>query len=202
MLNIGLTGGIASGKSTVAHMFMELGAHLVDTDQLARQAVEPGSAALAEIVAAFGPGVLDEAGRLNRRGLREVVFADYTVRVRLNAIVHPRVAALAVAKLARLETLYPKGVALMDVPLLFEAGWERRYPVTLVVYVPPEAQMARLIARDQVDQVQARSAVGAQMPLADKRQRAHFVIDNSGGLEDTFIQVWTVWDELFKLVSS
>lgn len=202
MLKVGLTGGIASGKSTVARMLEELGAHLVDTDQLARQAVEPGSPALAEIAAAFGPGVLDESGGLDRRGLREVVFSDAAARARLNAIVHPRVASLAGEELARLEADHPAGVALVDVPLLFESGWDRRYPVNLVVYVPPATQVARLMARDQVDETQARAALAAQMPLEDKRQRAHFVIDNSGGLEETFAQVRAVWSELLKLAAS
>jgi dephospho-CoA kinase len=202
MLKVGLTGGIASGKSTVARILVELGAHLVDTDQLARQAVEPGSPALAEITSAFGPGVLDAGGGLDRRGLREVVFSNAAARARLNAIVHPRVAALVEAELARLAALDPEGVALVDVPLLFESGWDRRYHVTLVVYVPPATQMARLMARDQVDEAQARAALSAQMPLADKRARAHFVIDNSGGLDDTFAQVRTVWRRLRELAAS
>jgi dephospho-CoA kinase len=131
-----------------------------------------------------------------------VVFGDPAARARLNAIVHPRVAALAAAELDRLQAAHPEGVALVDVPLLFESGWDRRYPVTLVVFVPPATQVARLMARDQVDETQARAALAAQMPLDDKRARAHFVIDNSGGLEETFVQVRAVWRELRELAAS
>jgi dephospho-CoA kinase len=104
--------------------------------------------------------------------------------------------------LDRLEALDPAGVVLVDVPLLFESGWDRRYPVSLVVYVPPETQVARLMARDQVDEIQARAALSAQMPLTDKRERAHFVIDNSGGIDDTFAQVRAVWRKLRQLAVS
>ncbi len=201
MLKVGLTGGIASGKSTVARMLVALGAHLVDTDQLARVAVEPGSPALAEIVAAFGPGVLEDSGGLDRRRLREVVFNDPAARARLNAIVHPRVAALAEAELKALERAHPRGVALVDVPLLFESGWDRSYPLTLLVYAPAETQVARLMARDQVDEVQARAALAAQMPMDDKRERANFIIDNARGLEETLTQVRAVWDKLLKLAA-
>lgn len=196
MLKVGLTGGIATGKSTVARIFVELGAHLVDTDQLARLAVEPGSLGLAEIVAAFGPGVLAAKGQLDRRGLREKVFNDAQARVRLNAIVHPRVEQLVQAELGRLEALDPGGVALIDVPLLYETDWQGRYPLVVLVYAPAASQIQRLMVRDHVGPQAARAALSAQMDIEEKRRRAQFVVDNSGGLDETLTQVKAVWSHL------
>lgn len=202
MLKVGLTGGIASGKSTVAKMFVELGAHLVDTDQLARQAVEPGSPAFEEIVAAFGPGVLDARGDLDRRGLRDKVFGDEMARARLNAIVHPRVAMLVQAELARLEALDPDGVALIDVPLLFETNWQGRYAAVVLVYAPASKQATRLMARDGADRARALTALQAQMDIEEKRGQAQFVVDNSGGLAETHRQVKAVWSQLSALAET
>lgn len=202
MLEVGLTGGIASGKSTVAAMFVELGAHLVDTDQLARQVVEPGSPALQEIVAAFGVGVLGADGRLDRRRLRRIVFGDAAARARLNAIAHPRIGALAAAELKHWAAVDPTGVALVDVPLLFESGWDGRYPVVVLVYVPAQVQLARLMARDQVDRSAALTALSAQMDIEQKRVMAQFIVDNSGSLADTHKQVKAVWTELKALASA
>ncbi|MFH1057574.1 MAG: dephospho-CoA kinase [Pseudomonadota bacterium] len=202
MLEVGLTGGIASGKSTVAAMFVELGAHLVDTDQLARQVVEPGSAGLNEIVAAFGTGVLGPDGGLDRRRVREIVFADPAARARINAITHPRIGVLAAAELKRWAAADPAGVALVDVPLLFESGWQARHPVTVLVYVPAAVQVARLMARDQVDRAAALAALSAQMDIEQKRAMAQFVVDNSGSLADTHRQVKAVWAELKALASA
>lgn len=202
MLEVGLTGGIASGKSTVAAMFAALGAHLVDTDQLARQVVRPGSAALMEIVAAFGPGVLGADGELDRRRLRALVFGDPAARSRLNAITHPRIGALVAAELARIAAADPGGVALVDVPLLFESGWQARYPVVVLVYVPPAVQLERLMARDQVDRAAAEMALRAQMDIEQKRELAQFVVDNSGSLADTHTQVKAVWAELKAMASA
>lgn len=202
MLEVGLTGGIASGKSTVAAMFVALGAHLVDTDRLARQVVEPGSPALTEIVAAFGSGVLGPDGGLDRRRVRELVFGDEAARKRLNAIAHPRIAALAAAELARWAKADPGGVALVDVPLLFESGWQARYPTVVLVYVPPAVQLERLMARDQVDRTAAEMALRAQMDIEQKRELAQFVVDNSGSLADTHSQVRAVWAELIALASA
>lgn len=202
MLTVGLTGGIATGKSTVARMFVELGAHLVDTDLLARQAVQPGSPGLAEIVAAFGPGVLEAHGQLDRRGLRRLVFGDGQARKRLNAIVHPRVAALARAELGRLRSLDPGGVAMIDVPLLFETNWQGRYQAVVLVYAPAAVQIRRLMARDQVERAAAEAALQAQMDIEEKRRLAQFVVDNSGGLAETQLQVEAVWALLSALAKT
>lgn len=202
MLKVGLTGGIATGKSTVAKMFVELGAHLVDTDQLARQAVQPGSPALGEIQAAFGPGVLGPDGGLDRRGLRERVFGDERARARLNAIVHPRVGELVDAELRRLEALDPGGVVLIDVPLLFETNWRGRYAAVVLVYAPAASQVERLMARDKVSRQGALTALTAQMDIEEKRRLAQFVVDNSGGMEETQTQVEAVWSQLSAMAET
>ncbi len=196
MLEVGLTGGIASGKSTVAAMFQELGAALVDTDRLARRAVEPGSPGLARIVESFGPGVLGPDGALDRRRLRRLVFADARVREGLNAIVHPLVLEMVEAELARLGRERPGGVVLVDVPLLFEVGWQDRFACVVLVYVPAPVQVQRLMARDRVDEKAARAALAAQMPIEEKRGLAQFVVDNTGPLQETQRQVEAVYAHL------
>lgn len=202
MLRLGLTGGIATGKSTVAAMFVALGAHLVDTDQLARQAVAPGSPGLKTLVQAFGPGILDQEGGLDRRGLRALAFGDPQVLQRLNAIVHPLVGQLVAQELARLEALDPQGVALVDVPLLFETGWQERFAPVILVYAPAAVQVERLMARDGVDRQAAQQALAAQLPIEEKRRLAQFVVDNSGGLDETRTQVGAVWTQVCALAAS
>ncbi len=196
MLEVGLTGGIASGKSTVAAMFRELGASLVDSDRLARRAVAPGSSGLARIVDSFGPGVLGPGGGLDRRGLRRRIFSDPAARDRLNAIVHPLVLEMVEAELARLRRRRPGGVTLVDVPLLFEVGWQDRFAGVVLVYAPAPVQMERLMARDQVDEKAARAALAAQMPIEEKRRLAQFVVDNAGSLQETQRQVQAIYTRL------
>jgi dephospho-CoA kinase len=196
VLKLGLTGGIASGKSSVAAMFEELGARLIDTDVIARQVVAPGGQALKSIVAAFGPEVLDARGELDRRLLRERIFSDQEARETLNVIVHPAVAAQVQAELALIEKESPQAVALVDVPLLYETNTEARYDAVVVVYVSPPVQVERLMARDGVDKTAAEQSLAAQMPLEEKRKKAQFVVDNSGTLQETRKQVQAVWQAL------
>ncbi len=196
MLRVGLTGGIASGKSTVDRMLVELGAHLVDTDQLARQAVEPGSPALAEIAQAFGPRMIAPDGGLDRGRMRALAFGDPSARAKLNAIVHPRINQMVGAELARLAALDPSGVVIVDVPLLFETGGEKRFDCTVLVYVPLPVQLERLMARDRCDRAAAQAALDAQMPLENKKKKADFLVDNSGGLDETLKQVQRLWQIL------
>lgn len=196
MLKVGLTGGIASGKSTVDRMLVELGAHLVDTDQLARRVVEPGSPALAEIAQAFGPEMIAADGNLDRTRMRALAFGDERARDRLNAIVHPRINQMVAAELARLAGDDPQGVAIVDVPLLFETGGEKRFDCTVLVYVPEPVQLRRLMARDHCGAQAAQEALKAQMPLENKKKKADFLVDNSGGLDETLKQVQRLWQDL------
>lgn len=171
---IGLTGGIASGKSTVARLFAGLGVPVIDTDELAREVVQPGSAGLAEIVAAFGPEVLDAGGALDRRRLRALVFADEGARARLEAITHPRIEAATLAAAARAGGPYQ----LLVVPLLVEAGFERHVDRVLLVDCAPETQLRRLLARDAENPAQAQRMLAAQLDRASRQRHADDIIRN------------------------
>jgi dephospho-CoA kinase len=187
----GLTGGIASGKSTVTRMLRELGAEVLDADVLAREVVEPGTPGLADVAARF-PGVLGPDGRLDRVKLGARVFSDATERAALNAIIHPRVREAFLEKVQALEARGAKRV-IYDVPLLIEAGMHEWMEGVAVVWVPRDLQKARLMARDGLDAAGAEGRLAAQLPLDAKRAHATWVIDNSGDLADTRAQVESVW---------
>ena len=176
---VGLTGGIATGKSTFAALLRARGAAVLDADQLAREAVAPGSPGLAEVVAAFGPGVLDAGGALDRRRMAAAVFGDAGARRRLEAVVHPRVQAAMRAEVARLAA---QGVTLAfyDVPLLFEAGREREVDLVAVVWAPADVQRARLAARDGLAAAEVEARLAAQLPIDEKAARADLVVLNDG----------------------
>ncbi|AMD00652.1 dephospho-CoA kinase [Halomonas chromatireducens] len=180
---IGVTGGIASGKSTVARAFAALGVPWVDADDVAREVVEPGEPALAEIAERYsrkeGSRVLQEDGRLDRRALREIVFADPAERKWLESVTHPRIRQRLVAHLERLQAEGAPYVLLVS-PLLFESGQSEMADRCLVIDVPESLQIARTAARDDVDENQARAIVAAQMPRAERLARADDVIDNGG----------------------
>ncbi len=176
---IGLTGGIATGKSTFAAALRALGAPVVDADQLARAAVARGTPGLAAVIAAFGPGVLTAAGELDRKRVAGLVFADPAARARLEAAVHPAVRALFRAQLVRLEAEGHE-VAFYDVPLLYEAGVEGEVDLVVVVWAPRGAQIARLAARDGLDRAAAEARLAAQLPIDEKAARADVVIVNDG----------------------
>jgi dephospho-CoA kinase len=194
---IALTGGVASGKSTVARFLRELGAEVLDADQVAREVVAPGQPALSEIAAAFGEEYLLPDGSLNRIGLGDLVFSDPEARAKLNALVHPRVRARLREARERIARERPDTVLVLDIPLLFET------PVSdydgldvIVVYASHETQIARLRARDALTRDQASSRLSAQMPLAEKLPRARWVIRNDGPVADTRDQVAKVWEEV------
>ncbi len=185
MLKVGLTGGIASGKSEAARAFAALGAPVIDADELAREATAPGSAGLAEIVASFGAEYLDADGALNREKLRARVFADAGARKRLEAIVHPRVRALLGERLAGLETPY----AISVVPLLVETGMDKEMDRVLVVDCPEAAQIERIMARDGETEASARTILRTQASRAERLRIADDVLMNDAGLERLRAQV-------------
>jgi dephospho-CoA kinase len=187
-LVLGITGGIASGKSSVAAIFADLGAVVVSADHLAREAVAPGTATLARLVEAFGPTILDAAGELDREALGRIVFADRAARQRLNAITHPAIARLSDARLSELR-VQEIPLVVYEAPLLFEAGAEQRVDRVLVVTVDPAVQQQRLATRDGLDAGEIASRIAAQWPQAEKVARADYVIDNSGPIEQTRRQV-------------
>ncbi|MCK6547683.1 dephospho-CoA kinase [Myxococcota bacterium] len=185
---VGLTGGIGTGKSSVARLFAELGARVIDADQLARDVVEPGTPGLAAIVARFGDGVLDAEGRLDRKKLAAIVFGDAAARAALNAIVHPAVRRRA---LEQIQAASDDGAELVvyDVPLLFETGLDRELPDVIVVTARPDVQRARVAARDAMSPEDIEARIAAQLPVADKVARATWVIENSGTRDETRAQV-------------
>jgi dephospho-CoA kinase len=194
-LVLGVTGGIASGKSSVAAMFADLGAVLISADQLAREVVAPGSPVLAELVAAFGAAILTPGGELDREALGRRIFADAPARERLNTITHPAIARLAEV---RLRELRDAGVPLVvyEAALLFEAGAEKRADAVLVVTIDPALQEQRLAARDRLAPGEIRARIATQWPQAEKVARADFVIDNSGSLDETRRQVAGLYRQL------
>jgi len=193
MKMIGLTGGIGSGKSTVAEMLRQLGAYVIDADEAARAVVEPGTPGLDRVVAEFGREMLKDGG-LDRSRLAALVFNDADARERLNAIVHPLVrewVAQRVAEAAEKGT----DVVVQDMPLLFENGLGDLFDSTILVYVPPAVQLERLVARG-MDEADAKARIAAQLPIDEKKRLATYVIDNSGTREETRDQVGRIWTEI------
>ena len=188
---LGLTGGIGSGKSMVASMFAQLGAEVIDADQLARDVVEPGQPALQEIASAFGRDILLSDGRLDRSQLGRLIFADPVARGTLNAITHPRIQERMAAQIA-LRASRP-GVLIADIPLLYENERTDSVETVVVVWVDTQTQLRRLVERDGLSEHEARQRIAAQMPLDEKRARADVVIDNSGSRENTRRQVEAIY---------
>ncbi len=197
MLKIALTGGPGSGKSTVAQMFRDLGAQVIDADEVAHAVVAPGTPAWEELRREFGPDYFREDGSLDRAKLSHLVFQDAGAREKLNATVHPQVTR-EIAR--RLEELAARGVNLVmvEVPLLYEAGLEKNYDKVIVVDADAEDQIARLTARDGRPAREAAGIIQAQWPLHDKKARADFVVANRNSLEDTRRQVKKLW-QLVKI---
>ena len=185
MLVIGLTGGIGSGKTAVSDRFARCNVPIIDTDVLARELVEPGQPALTEITAAFGTDCVDEVGGLNRARLRERIFADVEGRKRLEAILHPRIRALARQRIAALTDAY----CLLVIPLLVETGMTDLIDRVLVVDAPEAEQLRRVMVRDQIDEEQARRILAAQASREQRLALADEVIENSGDLVDLDRQV-------------
>ncbi|GAB5542461.1 MAG: dephospho-CoA kinase [Sandaracinaceae bacterium] len=193
----GLTGGIGSGKSTVAAMFSELGVPVVDADRVARDVVEPGTDGLAAVVEAFGDGMLGKDGRLDRAKLGERVFDDEAARKRLEGILHPRIAAASMARFAQLaEEGHP--YAIYEAALLVESGRHRMMGALIVVAVDEATQVARVEARDALSAEAARKRIAAQLPLAEKVDVADYVIRNDGDRDETRARVREVHASLLE----
>jgi dephospho-CoA kinase len=187
----GLTGGIASGKSTVSRMLRELGAEVLDADVIAREVVEPGTPGLQAVAERF-PGVLDASGRLDRAKLGARVFGDPKERAALNAILHPLIGQQF---LLRTQELAERGLerVIYDAPLLIENRLHEAMNGVVLVWVPREVQKARLMGRDGLDEAAAEARLAAQLPLDEKRQHATWLVDNSGDLGTTRARVEEVW---------
>jgi len=196
MLNVGLTGGIASGKSTVAGMLAEKGALHIDFDELAHAAQAPDGPVWREIVRHFGADILCPDGRVDRRRLGERVFADREKRELLNRLVHPAVFEAWRKRLAEIREIEPEAVVLSDIPLLIEAGLKPMVDLVLLVYIRPEEQTARLMTRNGCSREEAARRVASQMPIGEKLAHADIVIRNDGPPEVTRRRAGEVWELL------
>ena len=191
MRRIGLTGGIGSGKSTVARMFAELGAHVIDADAVAREVVEPRTPGLAALVEEFGNGILD-GDRLDRTALAQIVFEDEGARTRLNAIIHPLIGARTAELIAALP---PDAVFLHDVPLLVELHLENAYDLVVVVDAPDDVRVSRLVERGLTED-DARARIATQATREQRLAVADVVINNSGDLDQLREQVRSAWPKV------
>lgn len=198
-LLVGLTGGIASGKSVVADMLEELGARTIDFDVLARHVVAPGEPAWQDIVEHFGPGVLDQDRSIDRRRLGEIVFADDAERAVLERLTHPRIREEFVREVRTITDRDPESVIVAVVPLLVEGGLQSHFDHVVVVFAPDEVQLDRLMRRDGLSRDAAGARLAAQLPIQEKLSTADTVIDNSGSLEHTRHQVEELWARLNSL---
>lgn len=192
MYLIGLTGGIASGKSTVSRLLSSLGAFIVDADKLSREVTEPGKPAYQDIIDTFGKNIIQANGEIDRKQLGKLVFASSKARLELEQITHPRIeAATKEAIVAAKANGFT--VAVLDAPLLIEVGWHTKVDSVWVVYVDKETQLVRLMERDKCDNVTAQARINAQLPLEEKLKYADIVINNNDSIETTQNRVLQAW---------
>ncbi len=199
MLRVGLTGGIATGKSTVGSILRELRCHVIEADKIASRFMEPGAAAYEPVVREFGPGILTPDGRIDRGKLGVIVFADPVRLGRLNAIVHPLVLQDHEREFAEIERVEPRAIAVVEAALLIEAGYYKKQDCLVVTWSTPEQQLARLIQRDSgkgLTAEQATQRIASQMPVDEKRRLADVEIDCSGTMAHTREQVVAAADKL------
>jgi dephospho-CoA kinase len=201
MFRIGLTGGIAAGKSVVARRLGELGAVVIDHDQLARDAVAPGSVGLEEVVEAFGESVLAPDGSLDRPALGRVVFADDAARVRLEGIIHPEVRRLAAEREAAAGAADPRAVIVHDIPLLVETGQADRFHLLVVVHAPAEQRVRRLVESRGIAEEGARARVAAQASDDERLAAADVMLDGSGTEDSLRAEVDDLWERVRREVS-
>ena len=196
-LHVALTGNIASGKSAVASHLERLGATIIDADAISRELMEPGQRVLAEVIETFGDHLLDDAGRLDRQALADVVFNDDEAREQLNAIVHPAVRAEATRQREAAVAADPDdAVIIQDIPLLVETGQADTYDGVIVIYTDQETRLQRLVETRGMSLEDAKARIAAQATDEQRKAVADWVIDNSGSLEDTEAQVDAVWRQL------
>jgi dephospho-CoA kinase len=198
MLSIGLTGGIACGKSTVAQMFVGLGAHLIDFDRIAHYVQEPVKQAYEEVVHHFGKEILQPDKKIDRIKLGNIVFADKKKIIELNNIVHPLVYQEWHICLEKIRTKDEHAIVFSDVPLLFEVKMQHLFDLTLLVLIAAEEQISRLMVRNGVSREEAEDRLKSQMPITEKIALADIVIDNEGSIPETEKRVGQVWQELLE----
>jgi len=196
MLKVGLTGGVASGKTMVLNLFEELGARVIDADIISRQVVKPYLPAWKKIVEHFGREYLNPDLSLNRERLRKIVFTDDTQRKVLENIIHPEVLREIRLRCRQIEELYPEAILIVDIPLLIELDVINEYDKIILVYVDREIQIKRVIERYKISRDEALRIVSVQIPMEEKIKFADFVIDNGGTIEQTKLAVSKVFEQL------
>ena len=199
MLRVGLTGSIGVGKSFVGSVFVELGCHLLDADDTAREVVVPGSPGLAAVAKEFGEDVMGPDGTLNRKHLAALVFENEEKRQRLNSILHPLIIARQDEVLREWELTDPDGIGIVDAALMIESGGYKRFDKLIVVHCRPEVQLERLMLRSGLSREEAQRRINSQMPQEEKQRFADFLIDTSDGFESTRQRTKVVYDQLIQL---
>jgi len=202
MLLVGLTGGIATGKSLVSEILRGLGTYIIDADKIAREVVEPQKPAWLEIVEFFGKDIINKDRTINRKRLGEIVFNDPLKKRKLEEIVHPRVIEEENRMLKEYLKIKPDGIVIIDAALLIEAGSHKRVDKLIVVYADKETQTKRLMERDGLSRTDAEKKIASQLPLDKKVKMADFVIDNSKGIEETQRQTIDIFNKLRDRISN
>ena len=202
MLHVGLTGNIASGKSTAAQFFAELGAHVIDADRIAHALLQPGTPTYRKVVEVFGDPILSPTGEIDRRALGRIVFSDAGQRGELNALIHPEVRTEIQRKIEGLDQSSPSGIIIVDAALMVETGGHRMFHCLVVVACDPSLQVARLMSRDGLTEAEARARMASQMPIEEKLKLAKYKIDASGTLKQTREQVEAVYRDLLFQVQT
>jgi len=200
MLRVGLTGSIGVGKSFVASVFVELGCHVLDADQTAREVVMPGTQGLKALTEAFGEEILNPDGTLDRKQLGAVVFNDESQRQRLNSILHPFIISRQDEILNEWEAGDPDGIGIIDAALMIESGGYKRFDKLIVVHCRPEVQLERLMLRDQLSRDEALRRINSQMPQEEKQKFADYLIDTSDGFELTRARTVEIYQQLIRVI--
>jgi dephospho-CoA kinase len=200
MLSVGLTGGIASGKSAAAGLLAQKGACLIDADRVARDIVRPGEEGFQPLVDVFGRGIVLPSGELDRVKLGAVVFADPAKRKLLDALLHPLIINRIFSRIGDFSEQGYAGIVIADIPLLFECGLQGRFDKTVLVYADPAVQQQRLMHRNSLSPESARQRLCSQMPIDDKRLLADYIIENTGSLDALEVQVAAVWSLLVGIL--
>ncbi len=199
MLLVGLTGGVASGKSHAGKVFAELGAFIIDADQVAHQVIAKGTDAYHEVVAYFGSPILNPDGAIDRKRLGEIVFSDPQALQKLNAIIHPRVFEEQLRLVEEFSRYSPHGIVIFDAPLLVETDAHTRMNKNVVVFCDPVLQLSRLMARDQMTAEQAISRIQSQLAIEEKLRIADYRIDTSGTFKETHSQAERIYKDLQRI---
>jgi len=200
MLRVGLTGSIGVGKTFVASVFIELGCHVLDADQTAREVVMPGTPGLKALVEEFGDDILATDGTLDRKRLGALIFADQSKRQRLNHILHPFIIARQDEILNGWEAEDPNGIGIVDAALMIESGGYKRFDKLIVVHCRPEVQLERLMLRDKLSREEALRRINSQMPQEEKQQFADYLIDTSDGFELTRSRSVEIYNQLLRVI--